>query len=205
MTSQQILLACGANSALALGRMTPAGTARSAQNALRRGLCTQSGLLTGESSVPCLELPSQFSRFLGVDVAEELMIGETTLFSWRIRQATAIEHGTMRSARESAGETVPDADAAAGIAATFVSPDVTQSVNLANRCEGRFQREFQRALNSFLVPREKNRRNDPNSTSEPAVGPDLSSVRKNRLQMLRRDLTALTAANRKAQAHLVSE
>ena len=167
MTSPQRLLACRANGALARGRKTPAGISRSAQNALRHGLYAQRGLLPGESPEPYLELRRQFVfRFHPFGVAEDLMIDEMTLLSWRIRRALAIEHGIMQSALEPAGET-PEADAVARIAAAFSLPAVMPGLDLVNRCEARFQREFQRLLNSFLTLREENRRNHPKLASEP--------------------------------------
>ena len=88
MRSQRKLDAARANGALGRGRKTPAGLARSAQNARRHGLLATCVLLPGEPAENFEELHQQFrERFLPVDGVEDGLIEEMVSAWWRMRRA----------------------------------------------------------------------------------------------------------------------
>ncbi len=208
MSSQRRLLASRANGALARGRKTAAGIARSAQNALRHGLFARRGLLPDESSESFLELRSQFiSRFSPVDDAEKSLIEEMTLYSWRIRRTSALENRIMASTMEPG----PVADAISRIADAFTAGVSAPRLDLVSRSEARFHRMFQRALKNLVTLRAQKLRNDPNPISgqpeEPGI-PESSLVLFPLPKKSRNDpnpISAQSAAPVKPESNLVPD
>ncbi|MSV29222.1 MAG: hypothetical protein EXQ52_10865 [Bryobacterales bacterium] len=151
MSSQRKLNAARANGALAKGRKTPAGIARSARNAYRHGLLATSILLKGEDTEVFNKLHRQFlDRFLPTDVIEEGFIEEMLSSWWRMRRAWSIERELIQS--ELFSERDPNVVSRTAKAFAYLS--LSPGLNLVHRYEARLQRNFQRAMDNLLLLRE---------------------------------------------------
>ncbi len=151
MSSQRKLKAARANGALAKGRKTPAGIARSARNAYRHGLLASSILLNGEDTEDFDKLHRQFlERFLPTDGIEAGLIEEMVSSWWRIRRAWSIEREIVQSEVLSERET----NVASRTAKAFAYLSLSPALNLVHRYEARLQRNFQRAMENLLLLRE---------------------------------------------------
>ena len=151
MSSKRKLKAARANGALAKGRKTPAGIARSARNAYRHGLLASSILLKGEDTEDFNKLHRQFlERFLPTDGIEAGLIEEMVSSWWRIRRAWSIEREIVQS--EVLSEREPNV--ASRTAKAFAYLSLSPALNLVHRYEARLQRNFQRAMENLLLLRE---------------------------------------------------
>ncbi|MSV30156.1 MAG: hypothetical protein EXQ52_15640 [Bryobacterales bacterium] len=151
MSSQRKLKAARANGALAKGRKTPTGIARSAMNATRHGLLATSILLKGEDTDDFKKLHRQFlDRFLPNDVIEEGFIEEMVSSWWRMRRAWSIERELIQS--ELFSERDPNVVSRTAKAFAYLS--LSPGLNLVHRYEARLQRNFQRAMDNLLLLRE---------------------------------------------------
>ncbi|MSV28003.1 MAG: hypothetical protein EXQ52_04560 [Bryobacterales bacterium] len=183
MSSQRKLNAARANGALAKGRKTPAGIARSAMNAYRHGLLATSILLKGEDAEVFNKLHRQFlERFLPTDGIEAGLIEEMVSSWWRMRRAWSIERELIQS--ELFSERDPNVVSRTAKAFAYLS--LSPGLNLVHRYEARLQRNFQRAMDNLLLLREDARLEEasagesqpprdapasPNPVSEPSPGP----------------------------------
>ncbi len=157
MSSQRKIDAARANGALGRGRKTPAGLARSAQNAYRHGLFASCVLLKEESRDNFEELHRQFrDRFLPVDGVEDGLIEEMVSSFWRMRRVCAMETTLMKSNIQDQGDTDPALRPAYAFTSLAASPEF----NLLHRHEARLQRMFQRALDNLMRLREDDRREE---------------------------------------------
>ncbi|MSV27664.1 MAG: hypothetical protein EXQ52_02825 [Bryobacterales bacterium] len=151
MSSQRKLKAARANGALAKGRKSPAGIARSAMNAYRHGLLATSILLKGEDTEVFSKLHRQFlDRFLPTDGIEAGLIEEMVSSWWRMRRAWSIEKELIQS--ELFSERDPNVVSRTAKAFAYLS--LSPGLNLVHRYEARLQRNFQRAMDNLLLLRE---------------------------------------------------
>ncbi len=157
MSSQRKIEAARANGALGRGRKTPAGLARSAQNAYRHGLLASCVLLQAEPRESFEELHRQFrDRFLPVDGVEDGLIEEMVSAFWRMRRACAMETNLLKSNIQDQGGTDP----AMRPANAFIGLSATPEFNLLHRYEARLQRIFQRAFDNLMRLRDDDRRDE---------------------------------------------
>ncbi len=157
MSSLRKLEAARANGALGRGRKTPAGLARSAQNAYRHGLLASCVLLPDEMREDFEELHRQFrDRFLPVDGVEDGLIEEMVSSFWRMRRACAMETNLLTYNIQEQG----DNDRAMRPANAFTQLSATPDFNLLHRYEARLQRMFQRAMDNLMRLRDDDRREE---------------------------------------------
>ncbi len=157
MSSQRKIEAARANGALGRGRKTPAGLARSAQNAYRHGLLAGCVLLDDESQEDFEELHRQFrDRFLPVDGVEDGLIEEMVSSFWRMRRACAMETNLLDANIHEQDDTNP----AMHHANAFTQLSASNEFNLLHRYEARLQRMFQRAMDNLMRLREDDRREE---------------------------------------------
>src|SRR5581483_1596163 len=84
---------------LARGSKTPAGLARSAQNALRHGLLARCVVLPDESAESFADLLRQYlDRFQPADDIELALVEELASSFWRVRRAWAVETRALADA-----------------------------------------------------------------------------------------------------------
>jgi hypothetical protein len=165
MSSLRRIRASRANGRRSRGPVTPQGKQRSSFNAVRHGLLAQSVVLPGESEESFLELVRQFiERFRPIDDFECNLVEEMAAHYWRMRRAWTVETNTLTAQIElQSGDT-----GARSIAIAFATLATDPTLALAHRCEARFHRMYQRALQSFLFLRSKNENpaNEPNPGNE---------------------------------------
>lgn len=168
MSSQRKLDAARANGALARGRKTPEGKARSAQNALRHGLLAQCVLLEGEASENFDQLAAQFAdRFRPRDGVEEGLLEEMVSAFWRSRRAWTIETQLMDNAMHAQ----PHGSPRERLATAFASLAAEPQLPLLHRYEARLHGMFQRALRNLIALRNLELPNHANPISEHSAPP----------------------------------
>src|SRR5512141_1010679 len=178
MSSLRRTISSRANGALSKGPITPAGKARSAQNATRHGLMAKIVVLGNESREGFDAMQSEFlARFQPADAVELGLVEEMLSAFWRQRRAWAIETRLM----DNATRTRPtDEDELTRLAIGFSSIAAEPPLELIHRYETRLHRIFQRALANLIKmrslpeltpPENSELPNDPSPISEQSPEP----------------------------------
>jgi hypothetical protein len=168
MSSQRRIQASRANGARSRGPVTPEGKQRSSYNATRHGLLAICVVLPGEDPENFQEFIRQFvDRFQPVDDFEFNLIEELCAHAWRMRRAWAVEKALL-------SKQIDMQDTGTGLdritrAYTALATDPTLA--LAQRCDARFHRMYQRVMRNLLLLRAEtqNRRNEPSPINEQPV------------------------------------
>ena len=145
-TSPRKAAASRANGALAKGRKTPEGIARSSKNAIRHGLLANTVVLDDESRQHFEELTEQFfCRLSGNDSVESCYIEHMAVSEWQLRRLWAIERTLTNdhTARQ------PEGPAFDRIAGAFQELTESGSLDLLQRYKTRLERSQSRALQSL--------------------------------------------------------
>ena len=152
-----------ANGAHSRGPRTPAGKARSAQNATRHGLLAKCVVMAGESGAGFDALLYQHqARFAPADGVDQGYVEEMAAATWRIRRAWAMETRLF----DDAVAAQPAGDERGRMAAALGRLAPRPEFALLQRYETRLHMHYQRALHNFLLVREACIPNEPSPTPE---------------------------------------
>jgi hypothetical protein len=163
MSSIRRVRASRANGARSRGPVTPEGKERSARNALRHGILSQTVVLEEESSDAFrAALAAYVGRFHPVDDVDLAFIEEMATAFWRQRRCWGIEARMMQDAVAAATAADPLGRFAQAFSALAASPQL----GLMHRYETRLHMMFQRALTNFLLVRDAAIPNEPS----PGIG-----------------------------------
>ena len=183
-TSSKKSATARANGAKSHGPATPAGRARSSQNALRHGLSTRTGALPTVSVVLADESPADFQRLLNAYLDEfaptspiEVELIETMVSArWRLRRLANIETTLLDNEMETSVNDIhhffADADREPNVedhlAYVFKRVACGASLHLLNRYEGTINRSYAQAFKQLHLLRSLRVRVQPN---EPKPAP----------------------------------
>ena len=164
MSSDRRISASQANGKLSKGPVTPAGKAHSSKNAQKHGLLSRAVVLEGESRSRFLQLLGEFTNeFEPRTAAQRALVETMTVARWRqlrlwgiekagLEHQMSLQHGENEATR-------------AAVAFQQLS-DRSRSLELLNRYESRYDRQFNRALTRLVSLRE--RREKLNLPNEPS-------------------------------------
>ena len=148
-----------ANSARSTGPVTPEGKAVSSRNSLRHGLLSDSIVLPNESAQRFDELLASLQTELRPEPGiEAAFVHKMAVAYWRQMRLWCLEklqfvHETGKQEALNEG-----ADSATCTALAFRALcDETRALELLNRYESRFDRQYQRALANFNAHRDRKR------------------------------------------------
>jgi len=177
-TSNKKSAAARANGAKSHGPATPAGRARSSQNALRHGLAVRDAALPTVSVVLDDESPDDFQRLLDSYLDEfaptspiEVELVETMVSArWRLRRLANIETNLLGNEIESSLDDVDrqfagvgrEADADDRLAYVFKRLSYGASLHLLLRYEGTLSRSYARAFKQLEQLQSRRNRPQPN-------------------------------------------
>jgi hypothetical protein len=145
MSSQRRIEASRANGTKSRGPVTPEGKAVSLRNRTRHGLLARSVVLEGENRVLFYRLFNDLHEEFGPATAVENALVETlAVASWRQMRIWGIEKAGLDYQISKQDEPV-DPPTKAALAFQTLS-DGSRSLELINRYETRYDRQFNRAL-----------------------------------------------------------
>ncbi len=150
--------AARANGAKSQGPLSPAGKARSSQNAIRHGCYANAVLLGNEDPATWEALLRDFvSRFQPIGQAELGLVEVMAAAHWRIRRYWFAESATidMEMARQQPDldekyESYSEPARLSCAISHFTSQPDSQGLQFYHRIESRLQRHFSRALSDLL-------------------------------------------------------
>ena len=172
--------ASAANAIHAHGAVTPEGKARSSQNATRHGMLAQSVVLPSESEAGFTELLADLQEEFKPETRSEARLLEImAVCDWRRSRLWCLEmaqyiHATR--AQERANDPIADHEnneipsMHTSLAFTTLS-DKSRALELLNRYEVRYSREYHRTLVYYNAQRAERRKNNLISErTEPNIG-----------------------------------
>jgi hypothetical protein len=155
--------ASAANSAKSTGPTSPEGRARSAQNALRYGMLAQAVVLDTESSEEFAAVLARLTDELQPETGIEThMVEAMALAEWRIMRLWCIEreelaNETQKQALAGCNGTGQNPAKCTALAYRALS-DGSKSLDLINRHEARYERQYFRTLARLEDRRRKNKK-----------------------------------------------
>jgi hypothetical protein len=167
--------ASAANSAKSTGPTSPEGRARVAQNAIRHGMLAEAIVLNEESSEQFSSLLARLTEELQPETGIETRLVEVmAVADWRRMRLWCIEKEqladeTLKQALDGCNGTGRDPAKCTALAFRALS-DNSRSLDLINRYEARYDRQYLRTLARFEARRKKNKKVKISKQSEPNVG-----------------------------------
>ncbi len=150
MSSQRKVLSSRANGAKSRGPKTAAGKFRSARNNLRHGLLAKVILLKDENLQVVTDLFADFDRDLAPrNEVERALVENMAIGRWRLLRLWAIERANLQNEMEKLDPATHDPATRAALAFRALG-DQSRSLDLLNRYEARFERQFARSLSLLL-------------------------------------------------------
>lgn len=163
MSSQRRIEASRANGARSQGPVTPEGKQRSAMNAIRHGLLSQTVVLEGEDPEAFKTLLSAYiQRFRPADRVELALVEDMAAANWRQHRSWAIEAEMMNQASCKLQSPIAIKRITHGFTTLAAGPELA----LMHRYETRQSRMYQRALSNLLALQKERTRNEPNPDFE---------------------------------------
>ena len=156
--------ASAANSAKSTGPTSPEGRARSAQNALRYGMLAEAIVLDTESSDQFADLLARLTDELQPETGIETHLVEVmAVAEWRTMRLWCIEreelaNETQKQALDGCNGTGQNPLKCTALAYRALS-DGSKTLDLINRHEARYERQYFRTLARFEARREKIKKN----------------------------------------------
>jgi len=139
-----------ANGAKSRGPKTPESKLRSAGRNLRHGLLARTVVLEDENLQSFADLLSAFERDLDPQNEIECALDKNMAVSrWRLLRLWAIERSTLKVEMDKHDPATNDPGARAALAFRALS-DESRSLDLLNRYEARFDRQYARSLTLLL-------------------------------------------------------
>jgi hypothetical protein len=170
-------LASAANSAFSTGPLSPIGQARSSQNATRHGLLADSTVFDGESeerfSALLAELEAELRPEPGIEAAQVVVMAVAhwrRMRLWSVEKVQYFEETAKRLGDPGDGQ--GDDPPITQLTRSFRSlSDESRSMELLNRYESRYSREYQRALACFKNHRADKKRERAEAAARIPGGP----------------------------------
>ena len=163
MTSQRRIDASRANGARSRGPVTPEGKQRSAMNAIRHGLLSQTVVLDGEDPEAFSTLLAAYvERFQPADRVELALVEDMAAANWRQHRSWAIEAEMMNQASAKLSSPLAIKRITHGFTTLAAGPELA----LMHRYETRQSRMFQRALSNLLALQKDRTPKEPNPDFE---------------------------------------
>ncbi len=150
MSSNRRIQSSRANGAKSRGPVTPEGKRKSAANSVRHGLLTNLVVLDDEKPGTFSDiLTALTAEFVLQTEAERLMVENMAVARWRQMRIWAIERATLQSEIEKHDDTVVPPATRAALAFRALA-DQSRTLDLLNRYESRFDRQFARSFNLLM-------------------------------------------------------
>jgi hypothetical protein len=151
MTSQRRLTSSRANGAKSRGPLDPEARLRSARNNLRHGLLAKLILLKDEKPQVLVDLIAAFERdFSPSNEVERALVENLAINRWRLLRLFTIERANLQAEIDTFDSSQQDAATRAALAFRSLG-DQSRSLDLLNRYEARFERQFARSLSLILL------------------------------------------------------
>jgi hypothetical protein len=150
MSSERRILASRANGAKSRGPKTPESKRRSAANNLRHGMLARTVVLEDENLQSFADLLSALERDL--DPQNEIaraLVENMAVSRWRLLRLWAIERSSLKIEMDKHDPATKDPGTRAALAFRALS-DESRSLDLLNRYETRFDRQYARSLTLLL-------------------------------------------------------
>jgi hypothetical protein len=175
MSTERQQQASRENGSKSHGPVTQTGKLNSSQNALKHGMLSETVVLKCESTDRFLALiATLFEEFQPQTPFEESLIEDTAVARWRRMRIRGMEKAGLdhEMSRQSAPEIEPaDSATRAWLAFRTVSDD-SRSLDLINRYDSRYQREYLRAHRRFEEVRDRRTPPTPGvANTDRPVGP----------------------------------
>ena len=150
MSSERRIQSSRANGARSHGPVTPAGRLKSAYNNLRHGILAETVVLEDENSETFNEILAALTREFDPQTEAQLGLVETMASArWRLMRIWSIERQTLKSeiGKHDPGKHDPAARAAL---AFHDLANNSRTLDVINRYESRYDRQYSRSLNLLL-------------------------------------------------------
>ena len=150
MTSNLKSQAARANGAKSRGPKTPEGKRRSSANSLRHGLLARTVVLEDENGNTFADLLAAFERDLHPqNEVERSLVENMAIGRWRLLRLWAIERASLKTEMEKHDPEANDPATRAAMAFRALG-DQSRCLDLLNRYESRFERQYARSLGLLL-------------------------------------------------------
>jgi len=160
-----------ANGSKSRGPVTEEGKLASSRNAVKHGLLSECVLLPRENAEYFQDLTTEFfEEFRPVGPIEIDLVQMMLVSSWRRTRVWFLESKSLANkiADQPAAETYP---AHATVLAFAELANEGRTLDLLNRYESRYDRQYFRAHRRLLEIQDRRMRNEPDNTPPPAPGP----------------------------------
>ena len=138
------------NGANSRGPKTPEGKLRSSANSLRHGLLARTVVLEDENGDTFADLLAAFERDLHPqNEVERSLVENMAIGRWRLLRLWAIERASLKSEMEKHDPEANDPATRAAMAFRALG-DQSRCLDLLNRYEARFERQYARSLALLL-------------------------------------------------------
>jgi hypothetical protein len=138
------------------GPITPEGKRNSIRTPSRHGLLARNLLLDRESAARFHQVVAGLHDEFQPETPAEIGAVESMAWSrWRQMRLWTLEQAALNAEIQKARPSLPDAAAATAAAHAFIAlGDRSNTLNLFNRCETSYDRQFTRAFRRFLAIRD---------------------------------------------------
>ena len=172
MRSDLQIQASRANGSKSRGPLTGEGKRASSRNALKHGILSECILLPGESPESFQSLTAGlFKELHPVGSTEEDLVEMMAVARWRRMRVWTVEKNCLTNGMVStyldAPEPRPSAEVAASLAFAALA-NQSRTLDLINRYESRYDRQYFRAHRRLLESQDRRMPNEPGNTPPPA-------------------------------------
>lgn len=157
MTTDKQIASNRANAARSTGPTSPEGRQISSRNSIRHGLLAATVVLENESLERFHDLMTDLDeQFRPVNAAECALVETMAVAHWRQLRLRGIEKSSLTYQISKQTDDEMDYDASTRTALAFRTlADSSRSLDLMNRYEARYDRQYERALNKLIEMRGK--------------------------------------------------
>ncbi len=150
MSSERRIQSSRANGARSHGAVTPAGRLKSAYNNLRHGILAETVVLEDENSETFNEILAALTREFDPQTEAQLGLVETMASArWRLMRIWSVERQTLKSEIGKHDPAKHDPAARAALAFHDLANN-SRTLDVINRYESRYDRQYSRSLNLLL-------------------------------------------------------
>jgi hypothetical protein len=176
MSSERRIRSSRANGVLSRGPKTPESKARSVTNNLRHGLLSRTVVLEEENLKSFADLLTALERDLDPqDEVESGLVENMAVSRWRLLRLWAIERASLKIEMDKHDPATKDPGTRAALAFRALS-DNSRSLDLLNRYESRFDRQYARSLTLLLKLRQQSRYASPPIGSQVSIPVDENEI-----------------------------
>jgi len=175
MRSDLQIQASRANGRKSRGPVTEEGKRASSRNAVKHGILAEHLLVCTERHDTFTELVTAlYDEFQPATAFEESLVDTMAVARWRQQRIWNIEREAINSGIYSAHDRNRAAMLSPGVLTSMAFGNLaseTRTLDLVNRYESRFDRQYLRAHTRLLAVQESRMRNEPRPTPPPAPAP----------------------------------